>query len=267
MKTIFNYMTIMALLLTFTGCEEEEVMTFGEERGVNFVIYEAAYGTYKDDYKNLETEYNFFKEYANNTTMELPPYQVSIGVQLEGEFSDKPLKVKVKAEPVEGYEQLAVELPEEVIVEAGEYRANFTVACARPSVYNEECKVKIVFDYDNSDVIAGTKERQEYIITLKDEAIWEDMYVASLEEWNEKYSPYIGTAGEVKVRFIYTALKNINYHYAWTNSLYYYIIMGRPTWGFTATEMDCLRTQLEAYNASHDVPLAESDGTLVTFPN
>ena len=110
MKTIFNYMTIMALLLTFTGCEEEEVMTFGEERGVNFVIYEAAYGTYKDDYKNLETEYNFFKEYANNTTMELPPYQVSIGVQLEGEFSDKPLKVKVKAEPVEGYEQLAVEL-------------------------------------------------------------------------------------------------------------------------------------------------------------
>ena len=64
MKTIFNYMTIMALLLTFTGCEEEEVMTFGEERGVNFVIYEAAYGTYKDDYKNLETEYNFFKEYV-----------------------------------------------------------------------------------------------------------------------------------------------------------------------------------------------------------
>ena len=116
-------------------------------------------------------------------------------------------------------------------------------------------------------MITGTKERQEYIITLKDEAIWEDMYVASLEEWNEKYSPYVGTAGEVKVRFIYTALKNINYHYEWTNSLYYYIIMGRPTWGFTATEMDCLRTQLEAYNASHDAPLAEPDGTLVTFPN
>ena len=87
MKTFLNYMTIMALLLTFSSCEEEEVMTFDSERGVNFVIYSSAYGTYTDDYENLKSEHNFVKDYGSvkEVTMTLPDYLVEVGVQLEGE--------------------------------------------------------------------------------------------------------------------------------------------------------------------------------------
>ena len=266
MKKIFSYLAMLSLLVSFYSCEKEEVMTFEGDRGINFVIYESAYDSYTDDYKNLESEHNFFTDYALGTSMELADFQVEVGVQLEGTYSDTPIKVKVKAENVEGYEPVEVVLPEEIVIEPGEYRAHFSVSCKQPKAYNKEFKTKLVFDYSNSDVIAGSKERQEYVITVSDEASWEDMYVEDLEEWNLRFSPYLGTAGDVKIRFIYTALKTINYHYNWTNSLYYYIVMGRPSWAFTSREMDCLRTQLDSYNASHDTPLKELDGTLVTFP-
>ena len=270
MKTFLNYMTIMALLLTFSSCEEEEVMTFDSERGVNFVIYSSAYGTYTDDYENLKSEHNFVKDYGSvqEVTMTLPDYLVEVGVQLEGEFSDKPVKVKVKAEAVEGYDLAQVELPEEVVIEPGEYRAHFTVVCKQPAEYNKEYKVKLVFDYANSDVIAGTKERQEYVITVSDELIWKDMYVSDLANWNAIWSQYLGEGGDVKLRFIYVGLKQGGYNYNTTNSgAYYYGSMGRPTVGFREKyELTYLRNALAEYNASHDSPLAELDGTLVTFP-
>ena len=270
MKTFLNYMTIMALLLTFSSCEEEEVMTFDSERGVNFVIYSSAYGTYTDDYENLKSEHNFVKDYGSvqEVTMTLPDYMVEVGVQLEGEFSDKPVKVKVKAEAVEGYDLAQVELPEEVVIEPGEYRAHFTVACKQPKEYNKEYKVKLVFDYANSDVIAGTKERQEYVITVSDELIWEDMYVSDLANWNEVCSPYLGEGGDVKLRFIYVGLKPLGYNYNTVKSgCYYYVYMGRPTSGFREKyELTYLRNSLAEYNASHDNPLTELDGTPVTFP-
>lgn len=274
MKTIFNYITILSLLFAFVGCTEEEVMTFDGERGVNFVVYDAGYDKYTDDYENLVSEHNFITDYSTSKAMELDPYQIAIGVQLEGTYSEQPIRIKVKAEAVEGYEMAEVELPEEIIIEPGEYQANFVVACKQPLTYNKEYKTKLVFDYANSDVVAGTKERQAYIITAVDKAIWEDMYLESLEDWNQKISPYLGTAGEVKIRFIYAALArhiywgSQNYSYVMVNESFYWAYgVNRPSWGFSATEMNLLRSELELYNTEHATPLAELDGTLVTFPD
>lgn len=268
MKEILKYIVVIALLVSFSACDKEEVMTFEGERGINFINYESAYGTYEDDYKNLKSEHNFVMDYSegDDITMTLPDYQIEIGVQLEGEFSDVPIKVKVKADAVEGYDMADIVLPDEIVIEPGEYRTHFSVTCKQPKVYNRELKAKLVFDYANSDVVAGTKERQEYIITVSDALIWEDMYVDSLQGWNDMCSPYLGTADDVKIRFIYVALKKGGYNYIWANACYQYIAQGRPTWGFTNYEKNCIRQQLDAYNEAHDEPLSELDGTLVTFP-
>ena len=141
----------------------------------------------------------------------------------------------------------------------------FLISCEE---YNKEFKAKLVFDYANSDVIAGTKERQEYVITVSDELIWEDMYVSDLANWNEVCSPYLGEGGDVKLRFIYVGLKPLGYNYNTVKSgCYYYVYMGRPTSGFREKyELTYLRNSLAEYNASHDNPLTELDGTPVTFP-
>lgn len=270
MKKLFNYMMFMSLLLAFSACEEEEVMTFDAERGVNFVNYNASYNEYTDDYERLKAEYNFYEQYAKEASMVLQPCTLYVGLQLEGNFSDKPIKVKIKSEPVEGFEMPDVTLPEEVVIEAGAYQANFPVVCSQPKDYEKEYKVKLSIDYSNSDVVAGTKERQSYEISISDKTNFEDMYVANEEEWNASYAEYLGNYGGTKVRFIFADFASYGpeYGYSFVCTTYrytqiggYYEWYGFYNYGYYVWE------DLATYNATHDTPLCEPDGTPVEFPN
>ena len=52
-----------------------------------------------------------------------------------------------------------------------------------------------MFDYANSDVVAGTKERQKVKVTVKDVTDWGGMYVSDEDEWNAYYSDVLGKYG------------------------------------------------------------------------
>ena len=269
MKKLFNYMMFMSLLLAFSACEEEEVMTFDAERGVNFVNYNANYNQYTDDYERLKAEYNFYDQYAKEASLELQPCTLYVGLQLEGNFSDKPVKVKIKAEAVEGYDMADVTLPEEVVIEAGAYQANFPVVCNQPKDYEKDYKVKLTIDYANSDVIAGTKERQNYEISISDKTNFEDMYVENAEQWNAEYAEYLGNYGGTKVRYVFASLARL-YGYTYSNicTIYRYTQIGGSYlfYGFYYYGYDVYYDLLD-YNSTHEAPLCEPDGTPVEIPN
>lgn len=270
MKTIYHYITVVCLLFACFACDQEEVPTFHEERGINFVLYNVYYDEYTDDYENLESTYNFYEDYAKQGSLILAPCTLYVGLQLEGTFSDLPVKVRIKSEAVEGYEMPDITLPEEVEIAAGEYRTHFPVICRQPVEYEKEFKVKLSIDYEASDVVPGTKERQSYVLTITDETIWKDMHVENAEEWNTYYSAYLGTCGGKKIRFIFVDFASYgpDYNYAWVCNVYNYTkIGGYYEWYGFYNYGYYLYADLSTWNSTHDTPLCEPDGTSIEFPD
>lgn len=270
---INKYIALLLLpTLTLCSCSEEEVPVFSSDRGVNFVLYDGDSDEYTDNYEQLSYEYNFFNDYPD-AGFSLSDVSTSVGIQLEGTFSDEPITVHIKAAAVDGYDMPDIEFPSEVRIEAGEYRANFTVTCKHPADYDKVYKAELTFDYGASGLVAGTKERQKYVITLSDAARWDDMYVTNETEWNAAYSQYLGNYSPVKCRFIMVALgKNEDYGLgpymgkSYSSIMYYYYYTPNKWGGFESSRVQgYLSDGLEWYEEATGEPLTENDGTPVTF--
>lgn len=210
MNTIKHFALLPLLTLALNSCREEEVPVFSSDRGVNFILYDAQNDEYTDNYEELKYEHNYFEDYAEGG-YNLPDASASVGIQLEGTFSNEPITVKIKAEAVDGYDMPDIEFPTETVIPAGEYRANFNVLCKKPQTYDKVYKTVLTFDYDASGLTAGTKERQQFEITVSDAAIWEDMYVANETEWNNAYSHIFGDYAPVKCRAIFVGCGSSEY--------------------------------------------------------
>lgn len=262
MKALNIFIMTSFLALSLTGCKEEEVQPFDSDPGINFLAPNGR-GGFTDDYTNLKATCNFFDYYLAKHDIDIENADIQLCLQLEGRLSDKPLNIKLKAEPVEGYEMPDLVMPADSILEAGAYRRTFTIGCKRPKEYDKEYKAIISVDYDNSDVVAGTMERQQFELTVTDATDWAMMNVETPEEWNEAYSSVLGQYGPVKVRFMQAALGKLDYTSSRIQNLYYYT-QYYPAYGFKRVIED-LKTALQEYNSTHDKPLTEADGTLVTF--
>ena len=249
-------------ILFLVRCSEEEVQPFTSELGINFVLVDQ-YGYYQDNYQNLSTTYNFYPQYLTQG-MEVARASIRLGVQLEGELPERPVNVRLKALPVEGYETADLILPGDSVIAPGEYRRTLTIDCNKPSAFDTEYRNLMTFDYENSDVVPGTKERQQYAVIVKDETDWASMSVDNAEEWNKAYASTLGAYGPVKVRFILAAMgERHESSYSAIKMLYSYTT-SYPAYGFQRYLSD-LRDALEEYNATHAQPLAEPDGTPVSF--
>lgn len=103
------------------------------------------------------------------------------------------MRVNLAYEAVEGYDTPTLVLPKDSVIKAGEYYVRMAVLVERPAVYNKEYQVKITFDYANSDVVAGSEERQSIILKASDkyEISQENMGVGNEEEWNNTFASYI----------------------------------------------------------------------------
>lgn len=260
-------------LAVFTSCAEEEVQPFSGEPGINFMAPDGNGGFYDNttSYQYLSSECNFYGYYQSKGTLDIDYVDVQVCLQLEGRLSDKPLNIRLKAEAEDGYEMPELEMPGDSVMEAGTYQRKFNIRVKRPAVYDTEYRAIIKVDYDNSDVVAGTMERQEYELVVKDETDWEGMQVSAtdeagrIEEWNYYFSSVLGNYGPVKVRFIQAALGEAGYSASSISYKYLYQAYGYPSYGFNANIMGILNDALDQYNATHDKPLAEADGTVVTF--
>lgn len=265
MKIKYFFFAVCSLLLTMTGCKEEEVDTFDSKPGVNFLV-DNGYGVYVDDYQNLKTDEDFFNAYFSQKTIDISTTStISLCVQLEGRLSDKPLNIRLKAEAEDGYEMPELEMPGDSAIAAGEYQKVFNITVHKPA-FGEERRCYITFDYANSDVVAGTMERQKYEIIVSDVTPFREMGVTDAASWTAAFGDALGQYGDVKVRFIQAAFAMDR----WYSPQQVYIIYTRhlenPLSGFSTQRVNTLKRYLDQYNASHDKPLQEADGTLVTFP-
>lgn len=264
---------VLLSALSFSSCQEEEVDMFQAERGVNFVL-STGNNHYTDNYKQLSTEVKFFDSYVTQGLV-LKPRTINIGLQLEGTTSEQPIKVRIKKESVEGYETANVVFPEEVIFDPGQYQTSFPVECQLPAEYDKLYKVRFSIDYPNSDVVAGTKERQFFDLTVSDMADWAAMEATNESDWNRKYSQYIGNYGPVKARFIFFIFGQSPSHYlpfGYPKNTITELIFTNVLYGSGLAESyivnNYIKKALASYNAEHEKPLSERDGTLVSYdPN
>lgn len=258
-----NILIISTFLFSLTACEKEEVSVFTAQTGINFTAQQenSSSPSYDpDDPKNFEYTSDFSGHYARGFYGH--QYDtIYIKAKLEGQLSDKPLKVNLLYSAVENYATPELIMLEDTIL-PGEYLAKIKVICKRPAHIDSTYRAKITFDYEKSDVIAGTKERQSMTLSVSDKTPYSEMYVESKEEWNSSYSDILGNFGEEKVRFIKSVFKER------TSTLYYYTIYYGdyyPHLGF-AGQIETLKEALNAYNTEHpDAKVCEADGTLVTF--
>ncbi len=267
MKKKYNYLLGLLVTSLFIACSEEEVQPFSAAPGVNFMEFSYIINNdsivWGNGYTNLQSDVNVWDVYGKGD-FEATEGKTTLRVQLEGNVSDKPLKVMFKVLPVEGYDFPEVTPPAEgAIIQAGEYGANAEFTYKLPAEYNKEYRAKVVVDYEQSDVVAGTKERQSYELSIHDTFVWKTMYVTSESKWNSTYNRYLGSYGDVKVRFLYAVIGDPELFDDICYCTYYKVQLFQRGW---PNYMPQVEEALEAYNAAHPGnPLAEKDGTLVTF--
>lgn len=268
-KIYYSILTLLSASL-FAACQKEEVYSFIGEPGINFTEQ-----TYKegdlpstthdpDDPKNFTYQSTYASKYAAGRYGE--KYDtIHVQAKMEGSLQDHPLRVNLKAEPVEGVAFPNLVIAQDSVVKPGKYLVRIQVLVERPAILDSTYQARITFDYENSDVAAGTEERQSIILEASDtyELKSENMYVDTEADWNLYYGAILGPYGPEKARFIYSVfMGRTPTLYMYTN--YYPNV---PDYGF-AGNMDKLVTALNEYNAAHpDAPVQEADGTLVTFPN
>lgn len=267
MKKKYNYLIGLLFLTSFVACSEEEVQPFSSSAGINFMERTIVDGkvNWGNGYTKLSTNIDFFSDVYGAGKYGEPEEYITLRVKLEGLLNEAPLKVKFKTLPVEGYDLANVIVPEEGIeIKAGEYTTDVVFAYTKPAIFDKEYQAKIVIDYENSDVVAGTKERQAYVLSIQDSFPWDAMSVESREQWDKAFVPVLGEYGPEKVRFLLSALGSTTRLKSASN---YTAIDYYPESYGLQRYMPQVKEALATYNTAHpDAKVQEADGTLVTFP-
>ncbi len=269
MKQKYFHLTGLLFITILTACSEEKIQPFSDAPGVNFMERTVSNGVvyWGEGYTGLSLSVNFVDSFYAKGIYGVKEREIPLQIQLEGNLSDTPLKVKFKALPVEEeeYAQAEVAVPEESVeIKAGEYTALATFVYKRPAVTGKEYRARIAIDYENSDVVPGTKERQYYTLSIQDTFKWNSMYIESEEDWDTYFAPLLGPFGEEKVRFLMYAMQGVIR--ASFGNTSYYTVYGPASYGFQRY-MQPLKEALEAYNTEHpESTVKEADGTPVTFP-
>lgn len=260
---------LVALLAasTLVGCSQQEVPTFSGEVGVNF-RERSGDDNWSDGYNFLFSITDLFQYYTEQQTFDITYPESQLSLLIEGPVQDKPLKVKLKLEPLDGYELPDVTLPDEVVIPAGEKSVVFSVHVGKPAKMETRYAGKVTIDYDKSDVVAGTKERQSLVIGIQDIAQLPSQLdgLMTWDEFVQLFESKLGKFGPMKLRL---ALINddpsfpIFYHAYYTKIGY-----DGEGWGYGLGEnLSYYADALKEYNDAHPgAPLMEADGTPVTFP-
>lgn len=267
-----NFITLLLISIfatTLYSCEEQEIQPFSAETAVNFVVGSGDnWNIYEE---NIQRSYNVYDTLIAKKQFPLESFTIKARLDIEGKTPEKPIKVKLYAKEVKGKEKVKVDLPE-VLFEAGQTEVYFDIKIYTPKNYNIVNQVLICIDYANSDVVPGTKSRQEFLILVKDEAektfqqgtlsIPEEEYIATFEQ-------YLGKFGEVKYRFaaINTPKSPAGIDDIKLRVAYSKLLPTEAEYGLQGA-LPTYREKLKEYNEKHpDAPLKESDGTLVELPN
>lgn len=162
----------MAVGALMASCSQEDPTLFGGESDGYYFNYNSA-----DD---MTATINFADSIVTNPEVGYVPLKI----RLLGHLPEQTTSIKLKAEPVEGYEMPQVTLPT-IEVKAGEYDKTVEVKVARPTQENTTYAVKITFEQADKSM----KDFNSFVIYTKEvyerPDNWTDSYYG---EWTaEKY--------------------------------------------------------------------------------
>lgn len=246
-KSILYVIILWAVSYGLVGCTEIQPEKFSDANGINF----RSYGTsgWSDDALGLKRANNFgvnFKEWN------APQDTVTIQVKLEGLTSELPLKIKLKGEKVEKFKMAEVIFADDYAFASGENLAELSVILKRPELADTVYQVNVVVDYAGSDVVAGTKERQKFLLEIKDEMTLKMVQITEAD-WDESIEWALGPYSKTRLRFVAYALKLTDFrNMAW--------------YGPSSKQQQQVKDKLKEYNDAHPgKPVLDDDGTRLSF--
>lgn len=116
----------------------------------------------------------------------------------------------------------------------------------------------------NDDFAAGVDKRRSLVVVLKN-------YLAKPDEWDDnispysKYSSYFGSYSKTKYQFMIQVLGLIDFHIYNRATMPYNEETNEVSLNYAQFMAEQMKLALAEYNATHDTPLKDETGALVTF--
>ena len=246
MKMKMRYM-ILLLCFLWAGCNENEIIVFGDQPGINFLRYNS-YNGWNDEAGDIFIERNFglFMD-----QWETPTDTIRVWAKLEGMMSQEPLRVRLTYafDPANPYVELVFR--DDYVFKPHEYLTEFLIVVKRPPERDRVFNINLTFDYEHSDVVPGSNDRQVFRLTISDRLTF-DMLRISQELWDNMIAPSLGAYSNVKMRFMSYALQSRDF--------------SGMAGGVTANQRQTILNRLNEYNAAHPGnPLRDENGDVVVF--
>ena len=246
-KNILYVIILWAVSYGLAGCTEIEPEKFSAANGVNFMS--KITDGWSDDVDGLKIAYNFgvnFKEWN------APQDTVVIQVKLEGLNNEQPLKIRLKGEKVEKFSMADLVFADDYAFTPGKNTTQLSVILKRPAQTDVVYQTNVMVDYATSDVVAGTKERQKFLLEVKDELTLKMVQITE-SDWVTSIEKKLGAYSKTRLRFIAYALKLTDFR-----SMGWY--------GPSAKQITQVQEKFKEYNDAHiGNPILDDDGTPLVF--
>ncbi|MCH5174317.1 MAG: DUF4843 domain-containing protein [Prevotellaceae bacterium] len=252
---IRNILAVVALLLV-SSCSKEEVSHFDTSYcslnlwvGTEVAVYET-------------TTYNYSYSYEEGS--------VTFYAQISGMPADHDRTFRLEAFG-EDYDKVANTIRmEDYVIPAGEIGGTFKVyfnsqKLSDPDMFSDN-DGQVSFRMVSNDIFSiGTENRQEFTVVLKN-------YLAKPDNWDTANFPkmplsrYFGTYSKVKYQFMIEVLGLIDFEINNNAQTGYDEATNTVSIIYAESYLkQKLQSALNDYNATHDTPLTDEFGALVTF--
>lgn len=174
-------------------------------------------------------------------------------------------------ETVEGDTVVAACYTKKYVIPAGETSATFYIYFNSSNISDELFKTKdghLVFRLkENNTFVAGAKEYQTLKFVLKNDLTkpsdW-DVVTGTPASFYRTYAFYFGAYSKVKYQFMIATLGMMDFK-IYYSSAPYDREANTISWDYATLLKQRLQVALDEYNATHDTPLTDEFGELVTF--
>lgn len=240
-KNIYLRMGWLGLIIgCLTACQEYEMEKYSEKPAVNFALLDE-YGYLRDEAAALAMTFRFTYEQGLEDSIR------GVMVMRQGLIDDQPLEVALKTQAVaNAYAAEAVVLGK-CYIPSGEYLDQVQALVKCPEIEDSTYVIDLAIDYTNSNAGAGIAEKQTFRIYVVNQ-VWKSTGITP-QIWESSFAQYVGEFSRVKAKFICDVLE------ATLPEIRNFI-----KFAYTA-----LPPALEEYNNTHDEPLKDEYGNLISF--
>lgn len=249
MKNIIclRYWWAFILLGCLTACHEYKMVKYNEKPAINFATLTDYDGEVDFSAGNLWTQYRYTYNNGIQDTLS------GVIVVVQGNLEHDPLLVTLRANAVDDALMPEVDFLRNCHIPSGSYYDSVLVVIKCPELSDTLYAVDIVFDYEKSDAIAGTVEKQAFRIEVYNQ-VWSSLKFTA-EKWEEKLAPIVGSFSRVKAKFL------LDLYGQWG-----YGSLEELAEDLEESDTAFLNKKLQAYNDAHPGnPLKDEFGNLVVF--